>query len=271
MDLFDLIQVSPEGDGRTARGRIALFQERFGGNVNLYALYEGKSGRLRLLRAPLTAQVVSDHLDGVCGVGVRLQDGKRTGALVVAFVENADGGEFDEDRFNALLFLERANHHYGLAVHLERSRLGYHDWMLFPRAGVAAWKARRVARLILEELEIADAEIFPKPRASGSAASFVPAPLFGALVPKGRTLFIDPATLQPYTDQWGFLESAECVEESDLDQIIELNGLLRENEPSDKSPKTTPRRAQQGVGLPLFGQNRPLNNRFVQRGKPCEQ
>ena len=41
----------------------------------------------------------------------------------------------------------------------------------------------------------------------------------------GKTVFIDPHTLDPYLDQWAFLESVERVEEQVLDEIIELNDL----------------------------------------------
>ena len=103
--------------------------------------------------------------------------------------------------------------------------------MFFYSQGVLAAKARMVVRHILEEIELPDTEVFPKQdRLYGSIkfGNFINAPLFGALVSNGKTVFVDPLTFKQYRDQWSFLESVKRNLESVLDDIIELNDLARE-------------------------------------------
>jgi len=58
-----------------------------------------------------------------------------------------------------------------------------------------------------------------------SFGNFINAPLWGRSVPLGKTVFIDPLTLKPYSDQWAFLKSIKRVGEQILDDIIEINDL----------------------------------------------
>ena len=56
--------------------------------------------------------------------------------------------------------------------------------------------------------------------------NFINVPLFGALVPQGRTVFVDPdAGFTPFPNQWDILAQAKRVKESLLDEIIEINDL----------------------------------------------
>jgi hypothetical protein len=125
-------------------------------------------------------------------------------------------------------FLNAAQH-YGLPAYIETSKSkGFHVWIFFSDKGVKASKARLLVKHILEEIEHPQAEIFSKQNCLNNGASFgnfINAPLFGRLVPMGKTVFIDPHTLDPCPDQWVFLESIERVEEQVLYEIIELNDL----------------------------------------------
>ena len=72
-------------------------------------------------------------------------------------------------------------------------------------------------------------EIFPKQNTlteSTPFGSFINAPLFGSSVLENRTVFLNE-TLEPYPDQWDFLESVETVSECNLDEIIEANDLVQ--------------------------------------------
>jgi hypothetical protein len=123
-----------------------------------------------------------------------------------------------------------------------------------PKSG----KARRVARYILEDIERPGTEVFPKQDAIDDAKSFgnfINAPLFGALVPGGRTVFIDQ-NLQPHSNQWDFLESVERVSEDWLDEIIEVNAI-EEPKAIERKTKTTPEetpQADHSYGLPVCAQ-----------------
>jgi hypothetical protein len=125
-----------------------------------------------------------------------------------------------------------------------------------------AAKARIVARHILEEIEEPKTEVFPKQDVidgSKSYGNFINAPLLGALVPQGRTVFIDE-NLKPYPNQWDFLESVEFVPASRLDEIIEVNGLDQPpaGEREKAVPSATAVRSSVSYGLPVCAQ-RMLN------------
>jgi len=109
--------------------------------------------------------------------------------------------------------------------------------MFFEGDGVLAEKARLVTQCILDDIGKSDTEIFPKQdrlEADTQYGNFINAPLFGALVPKGRTVFLDETNpLRAYPDQWELLENVERIPESHLDEIIDINDLARS--PDDKS------------------------------------
>lgn len=154
----------------------------------------------------------------------------------------------------AVQFVNRAMH-YNIAAYLERSKSkGYHAWVFFPKEGVTAWKARRVMRLILEDIAMPDTEVFPKQDSidiNRSYGNFINAPLFGKLVPEGRTVFVkadDP--LEPHSDQWAVLESVQRVTEDLLDEIIAENGLEEMPELENRSDITPANREIPKTGLP---------------------
>jgi len=164
--------------------------------------------------------------------GVYLLVKDRTSAVVV---------DFDtEDRFAVTDFITRAKH-YGIFAYIERSKQkGYHVWIFFEAGLVLALKARLVAHFILEEIDRPDTEIFPKQNCLNTDVhygNYINAPLFGALVPLGKTVFVDPATFIPFPDQWAILESFHRVTEQALDEIIELNDLS----PTVPFRETTPK------------------------------
>jgi len=133
--------------------------------------------------------------------------------------------DFDEhDPSPPLAFLQRARH-YGIEVGLEASKSkGYHLWVFADPPGVPASKARLLARAILRDIGKPDTEVFPKQDRIEDGASygnFINAPLFGALVPKGRTVFVDPDNgLRPFRDQWEFLECIRRTPESLFDEVL---------------------------------------------------
>ena len=137
--------------------------------------------------------------------------------------------DFDtQDRLPPWEFVAQAKH-YGLSSYIERSKSkGYHVWIFFEEVGVSAAKARFVVHHILHDIEQPNTEIFPKHDSLDSQVrygNFIYVPLFGKAVSKGKTVFVDPITFEPYPNQWEFLESVHRHKESHLDYIIELNNL----------------------------------------------
>ena len=137
--------------------------------------------------------------------------------------------DFDQDDANPPLEFIGSARHYLLPAYLERSkRKGWHVYIFFDESGVTAAKARCVVRHILAEMNMPQVEVFPKQDALNTSVSygnFTNAPLFGRLVPQGRTVFVDEVTLEPYPNQWDFLAGIQTVPESLLDEIIDLNNL----------------------------------------------
>ena len=79
--------------------------------------------------------------------------------------------------------------------------------MFFEATGVPAVKCRLVFVEILRRLGYPATEVFPKQdrlESPDQYANFINLPLFGKLVPQGRTLFLDD-DMQPLPDQWALL------------------------------------------------------------------
>jgi hypothetical protein len=231
--------------GKITAEKIALFRQLFTGLTNAYGTYNPTSGRVRQVKAPVTDQVILSHLKGEQPYGVYLLVKGRSRAIAVDF----DSGE----PLPAIEFINRAKH-YGIPAYIERSKSkGYHAWMFFENNGVFAAKARLVMNHILQEINQPDTEIFPKHDALNTDVrygNFINAPLFGTLVPKGRTVFVDPDnSMKPFPDQWKFLEKVQRVTESVLDTIIESKQLCQLARTPEKNKPTEPSRNHSSFGL----------------------
>ena len=200
--------------------KIKLFREFFSGLTDAYGTRDPDTGRCWQVKEPVTDKTVLDHLKGLRPYGVYLLTGSHIRAIAADFD--------DPDPFPPVEFVNDANH-YGLSAYIETSkRKGFHVWIFFDPNGVEASKARVIVRRILEEIDCPQTEIFPKqdcPEGLESYGNFIFTPLFGRLVSKGKTVFIDPYTLKPYKDQWEFLKTVKRAAEPLLDEIIELNAL----------------------------------------------
>lgn len=202
---------------RSSAQKVAIFKSLFTGLRNVYGTYDLRTGRVRQVKAPVTDDVLLAHLTGRQPYGVYLLVGDRTGALAA---------DFDEDDLHLPMSFVACAQRHGLSAYIERSKSkGYHVWMFFGDGGVAARKARLVAGKILAEIARPGIEVFPKQDVLAEGVSygnFINAPLFGALVPMGRTVFVDPAyPTRAYPDQWESLEKVQRHTEKDLDVVIE--------------------------------------------------
>ena len=209
--------------------KVALFRALFRGRGDVYALRwenarTGRSGWSPAVKGgwvnarkpdrehlPMNDQVVSDHLGGVHHAGLYpLLDDDSCQLLACDF----DGPGWALDA-SAYLDAARAA---GTPAVLERSRSGDggHVWVFFADS-VPAASARRVGVFLVREAMTVRAELdlssydrlFP-------AQDFLPRQGFGNLIGlplqgecrrRGTTVFLDPANLEPYGDQWEFLSS----------------------------------------------------------------
>lgn len=234
---------------RQTDAKVRIFRQCFTGLLNAYGTYDRHNGRVRQVKQHVSNAVILAHLQGRRPYGVYLLVRDRTRAVVA---------DFDvDDPEPPMEFLANAKR-YGLAAYIERSKSkGFHVWMFLDEGGMSAAKARLVVRHILEEIGEPATEIFPKQdRLMGDTrfGNFINAPLFGDLVPRGRTVFVDPGDpTKPLPDQWGLLEAVKRVPERLFDEIIEINELTAHaNLPASRpSSSSNHRRA---FGLPPCAQ-----------------
>ncbi|MFH1614467.1 MAG: hypothetical protein ABIG61_05230 [Planctomycetota bacterium] len=202
---------------RETKEKIRIYQGLFMGLRNVYGTYDTRTGKVRQVKEPVTEEVIRAHLTGKQSYGVYLLAGKKTGALAV---------DFDQDDLSLPIAYVAGARRYDISAYIETSKSkGYHVWIFFEQSGVTARKARLVAAKILTDMGKPQTEVFPKQDVLTNGISygnFINAPLFGALVPKSRTVFVDPVDpTKPYPDQWGLLERVQRVPEYRLDAIIE--------------------------------------------------
>ena len=253
-----------KGRKRSTAEKIKIFKSPFMGLREVYGTYDTRTGRVRQVKEPVTDEVIRAHLTGKQSYGVYLLTGDKTGALAV---------DFDEDELCLPVAFVAGARRYDMSAYIERSKSkGYHVWIFFEQGGVLAAKARLVARKILADMGKPATEVFPKQDAlvdGISYGNFVHAPLFGAIVPKERSVFADPAEpTKVYPDQWELLERVQRVPEVRLDAIIRSCNLMPErrtghkqqsNPRSESDDKTSP------FGLP------PCARRMLAEGVTSHQ
>jgi hypothetical protein len=234
----------------TAR-KLAVFRACFSGLKHVYGTYDLRTGKARQVKKPVTERVILNHLRGIEPYGVYLLCGDRTRAVVVDFD--------DEDTHPPLRFIRQAGR-YGLHANLEKSkRRGWHVYLFMKLPGVSAAKARLVVKSILDDIGQSATEVFPKQdRLAGTTryGNFIFLPLWGVLVPEGRTVFVAPEDgLVPYVDQWEFLANIQRATESQLDDIIANNGLDNKDRTRPQpTPPSTAGALRYSYGLPPCAQ-----------------
>jgi superfamily II DNA or RNA helicase len=215
--------------GSPSELKIALFCSLFAGREDVYALRwesarTGKTGWSPAVvggwanakkpgrqYVPLSEEVVGSHLAGESHLGLYpLLRGDECQLLACDF----DGTGWALD---ALAYLDAAAA-IGVPVALERSRSGdgAHTWTFFS-GPVPAASARRLGVHVLREAMEVRAELdlssydrlFPTQDfvPKGSFGNLIALPLQGECRRQGTTVFLDPANLEPYEDQWAFLSS----------------------------------------------------------------
>lgn len=239
---------------RTSSQKLAIYRGLFTGLPHVYGTYDPSTGKVRQVKEPVTDKVLLAHLRGEQPYGVYLLNGDKVRALAV---------DFDNDELCLPLAFRAGAKRYNMFSYIERSKSkGYHVWLFFEEKGVAARKARLVAASVLSYMGQPHTEIFPKQDALDDRTSygnFINAPLFGTLVPKGRTVFVDPANpTEPYHDQWGLLAAVQRVEEMRLDAVIQSCSLEqlnhRDSDHSPPRPVSEPGDRVQSFGLPPCAQ-----------------
>jgi len=230
----------------SSEAKIQLFRSLFRGRDDVHALRwennrTGKSGWGPAVKGgwantrkpdrellPLTDGVVEAHLAGKDHAGLYPLLRDDTCRLLAC---DFDGAGWTLD---ALAYLDAARA-AGIPAALERSRSGDggHVWIFFDDR-VAASSARRIGAFLVREAMTVRAELdlisydrlFP-------AQDFLPKQGFGNLIAlplqgecrkRGTTVFLDPSTLAPYSDQWEFLSSMERLSRQAAASLAESLG-----------------------------------------------
>lgn len=244
----------PVDSTSSPENKLALMRSLFGARSDVFALRwdntsSGRSGWSPAVRGgwadkrskkeylPLTDSVLANHLSGDATVGIYplLRDDTCT-LLACDF----DGGTWALD---ALAYLD-ACHRVEVPAVMERSRSGNgaHVWVFFD-GPVSATTARSLGTSLLRlamtersELDLSSYDrFFPSQdfMPKGSFGNLIALPLQGERLPHGATAFLDPTTMEPWTDQWSFLSSVARLAP---DAAIALTDSLR---PVEAGPALT--------------------------------
>lgn len=214
-----------KGNRTEEKENITPFVALFRGRTDAFGLMQ--KGVPFSVRRPLSLFHYRLHLAGKIRLGIYplLPDGR-----IHFIVFDFDG---PESLLSARAVADRARH-FALPLVWEISKSGeWHLWLFF-KEPVAACDARRVAQMLLEEAGV-KTEVFPKQDRvpEDGLGNFIWLPLSGSSVSKGRTVFVDHATGQPYDDQWQILKRIPKISAERLGQLVEINGLEEASDWSD--------------------------------------
>jgi superfamily II DNA or RNA helicase len=225
-----------------AEAKLALYRALFAGRDDVYARRwenpaEGTQGwapahagnwrtpRERRAYLPLTDEVVRAHLEGRDTIGLYPLLRDDTCRLLAC--------DFDKGtwRLDAAAYVE-AVEAAGLpaALELSRSGRGAHVWIFFEEP-VAASDARAMGAALLREAMAIRGELdlesydrfFP-------SQDYLPDRSFGNLIAlplqgerrreHGTTVFVDPRSLEPYSDQFAFLSTLARMTAAEVHQVV---------------------------------------------------
>lgn len=197
-----------------------------------YRLHSAKGGSFKDFNdktyKPLTDDQIARHLSGEQLIGLYPLLTDNTSFFIAA--------DFDKENWHdeCRKFIQICSDH-NIPAYLERSRSGNggHVWIFFDQP-YPSHKSRKVFINFLEQagsFSIFDKEssfdrLFPnQDYLSGKGlGNLIALPLHKLAVEKGNSCFVDIDTLQPYDDQWEFLNEIRKISIADLEQIyIGLN------------------------------------------------
>lgn len=172
---------------------------------------------------PLTPDIIKKHLSGgdIIGIYPILPD--NTSFFIAA--------DFDGEGWlkNGKDFINECEK-VGLNAYMERSRSGNgcHIWNFF-ETPYPCWKGRKIILEIIKKIlklsdfdkEISFDRLFPNQDnlIKDGFGNLIALPFQGRKVVEGNTVFIDPKTSQPISDQWDFISKVKKHNTAELNDI----------------------------------------------------
>ncbi len=232
--------------------RIVLYQSLFRGRTDIYARRWEKNGTSGYSPAyqfdwqeflahkyhggtmatfgqktalPLTARVIRSHLEGQIILGLYPLLENNTSYFIAA--------DFDGERaFDDARKLINVCSDFGLSAYLERSRSGHgaHVWLFFREAYPAARSRiilleciRQALNLSAFDKEVSFDRLFPNQdmQSGKGLGNLIALPLHGMATVHANTVFLNPETLEPYSNQWAFLADVNRISTDMLDKIFD--------------------------------------------------
>jgi superfamily II DNA or RNA helicase len=223
----DVFAVRWEKDGKSG------YMPAYDLNWDEFAKHKVRGGTLKDFHnkqfSKLTEQRIINHLAGkeVIGLYPLLADNS-SWFIVADFDETLTRKKSwsEECRF----FIEACNH-YQVPAYLERSRSGKggHVWIFF-ETNYPAFKSRKIVLYILEFAGIISPfdkisnydRLFPNQdyHSGKGLGNLVALPLQKRVLENNNSCFIDPISLNPFDDQWSFLQNIQRIPIELLDKIF---------------------------------------------------